>query len=93
MKEFTAEMLNKLTEANDSVKGTSEYYKFHMSCSKKYDDDNRWKFIHCWGIPNTTGKIKTFKGNTYIITEHRTFWGNYLVRYEVKDSVKELLGI
>lgn len=94
MKEFTNEMLNKLTEANNSVKGTNKYFKFHMSCSKKYDDDNRWKFIHCWGIPNTTGKIKTFKGQTHIIIEIKDhFGGNALVRYEVTDAVKELLGI
>ena len=92
MKEFTAEMLNKLTEANDSVKGTNEYYKFHMPCSKKFDDDRRWKHI-AWTIPHTTGKIKTFKDSTYIMTEHRTCWGNYLERYEVTDAVKELLGI
>lgn len=93
MKEFTAEMLTKLTEARNSVKGTSKYYKFDMPCYKKYDDDNRWKFINCWGIPITTGKIKTFKGQTYIITEHRCFWGDYLERFEVTDAVKELLGI
>ena len=94
MKEFTTEMLNKLTEVNNSVKGTNKYYKFQMSCSKKYDDDNRWRFTYCWGIPYTTGKIKSFKGNTYIITEIKDHFGhNTLVRYEVTDAVKELLGI
>ena len=86
-------MLNKLTEARNSVKGTCEYNKFNMPCYKKYDDDNKWKFIYCWGIPLTTGKIKTFKNNTYIITEHKSFWGNYLERYEVTDTVKKLLEI
>lgn len=93
MKEFTAEMLQILIEADSKVKGTNEYYKFHMSCSKKYDDENRWKSICCWGIPNATGKIKTFKGNTYIIIEHSSWVGNYLVRYEVTDRVKALLNI
>jgi hypothetical protein len=92
MKEFTQEMLNALTEANNNVKGTNKYYKFQMSYSRKYDDSPKWKFLS-HGIPSATGKIKTFKGQTYIYTEHRSFWGDYLERYEVTDAVKELLGI
>ena len=84
MKEFTAEMLNALTEANNSVKGTREYTKFHMETTCK-NEKGRWFFIGYY-IPSATGIIKTFKGNTYIITA-----SGY--RYHVTDEVKNLLGI
>lgn len=83
MKEFTAEMLNTLTEANNSVKGTSEYCKFYMACECK-SEKGKWFFVGYYN-PYTTGVIKTFKGNTYIIAD-----GN---RYSVTDEVKNLLNI
>jgi hypothetical protein len=90
MKEFTKEMLDKLTAANDSVRGTSEYTKYHMQSDAK--TDGRWHFIG-WSIPHSTGMIKTFKDKTYIITEFEGITERYFERYEVRDSVKELLGI
>ena len=84
MKEFTTEMLNKLTEANNSVKGTREYTKFYMESTYK-NENGRWFFVGYY-IPHSTGIIKTFKGNTYIITPSGD-------RYHVTDEVKELLGI
>ena len=84
MKEFTAEMLNALAEANNSVKGTKEYYKFDMATDCKRENGT-WFFVGYY-IPHTTGIIKTFKGNTYIITN-----GDH--RYHVTDAVKNLLGI
>lgn len=90
MKEFTKEMLQKLEAANEEVKGTCDYTKFHMPCESKRN--GRWHFI-CWTIPHTTGKIKTFKDKTYIITEHGISSDKYLGRYAVNEEVKELLGI
>ena len=87
MKEFTAEMLNALTEANNKVKGTTEYTKFHMENEIK-SEKGGWHFAS-HSIPHQTGIIKTFKGNTYIITENAF----YKERYHVTDEVKELLGI
>lgn len=83
MKEFTAEMLNALTEANESVKGTNQYSKYYMETDCK-NDSGKWFFVG-WHIPYATGTIKTFKGNTYIVTQRE--------RYHVTDEVKELLGI
>jgi hypothetical protein len=47
-------------------------------------ESGKWFFVG-WNIPYTTGAIKTFKGNTYIVTAKE--------RYHVTDAVKELLGI
>ena len=85
MKEFTAEMRNTLTEAHNKVKGTPEYYKFEMSCESK-NERGRWFFLGYY-IPHTTGIIKTFKGNSYILTHSN------LQRYLVTDEVKALLNI
>lgn len=84
MKEFTAEMLNTLTEAQNSLKGTREYYKFDMATYCKNEKGN-WFFVGYYP-PYTTGIIKTFKGRTYIITNNDH-------RYHVTDEVKKLLSI
>lgn len=86
MKEFTQEMLEKLQAANDAVKGTREYSTYYMQ--QEYKRNGRWHFCY-HGIPHMSGKIKTFKGNTYIITES----AYDTERYFVHDAVRELLGI
>ena len=87
MKEFTTEMLAKLKEANNSVKGTNEYYKFEMTTDCK-NEKGKWFFVGYY-IPYYTGIIKTFASNTYIVTKD----GSGETRYHVTDEVKELLGI
>ena len=86
MKEFTQEMFEKLTAANDAVKGTREYSKYYMEHELKRN--GRWKFCY-HTIPHMVGKVKTFKDRTYIITENA--YG--VERYAVTNEVKELLGI
>lgn len=83
MKEFTAEMLSALRDANESVKGTNRYGKYLMETDCK-SEKGRWFFVGHY-IPHTTGTIKSFKGNTYIVTPEE--------RYHVTDAVKELLNI
>lgn len=93
MKEFTKEMLQTLTDANNSVKGTNEYYKYRMQ--NDYKRNGNWQFI-THTIPHKTGIIKTFKGKTYIITEGQMLnmvKGADAYRYHVNDAVKELLNI
>lgn len=87
MKEFTQEMLDKLTSANESVKGSVYYNTYRMQSSAK--TNGRWKFIG-YGIPYTTGEIKTVKLTTYIITKTASFGE---CRWEVTINVRELLGI
>lgn len=88
MKLFTKEMLKKLTEANEKVKGTTEYLKFYMENDSR-NQRGRWLFCG-HHIPHTTGIITTFKDNTYIVT-YDEFMGEQ--RYHVNDEVKNLLGI
>lgn len=90
MKEFTKDMQEKLWAANEAVKGTTEYTKYHMETAAQ--TNGRWHFIG-WYIPYTEGKIKTFKDKTYIVVECQCGYERYLERYTVRDSVKELLGI
>ena len=87
MKEFTTEMLQTLMEANKGVRGTVEYTKYWMEQDFKYK--GRWVFCQHY-IPIKTGIIKTFKGNTYIITEDIN---GYHDRFHVTDEVKKLLNI
>lgn len=86
-REFTKEMLEKLTEANDEVKGTPYYYRYHMQCDAK--TNGRWNYIG-WYMPNKCGIIKTVKLTTYIVTEDSN---GEMLRYTVNLNVKELLGI
>lgn len=83
MKEFTAEMLEALTAANEAVKGTNDYGKFYMQTDCK-SESGKWFFVGHY-IPYATGTIKTFKGNMYIMAANQ--------RYHVTDAVKELLDI
>lgn len=87
MKEFTREMLEKLTKANDDVKGTPYYITYHMEKDMKFN--GRWKFFG-HGVPHQEGKIKTVGLTTYIIT---TDSYGMDTRYAVNLNVKELLGI
>ena len=87
MKEFTKEMLDKLIKANEEVKATPYYYRYHMQCDAK--TNGRWNYIG-WYIPNKCGIIKIVKLTTYIVTEDSN---GELLRYTVNLNVKELLGI
>lgn len=84
MIEFTEEMLTALKAANDPLKGTPEYYTYHMITECK-DRKGKWVFIDHY-IPFTTGFIKEYRGKMYIITKDDR-------RYHVTDPVKQLLGI
>lgn len=84
MPEFTMEMVEKLNAANDALKGTAEYHKYRMECEYKYK--GKWKFAG-HAVPTKPGKLKTYKGTTYIIIEDGSN------RYTVTEAVKELLEI
>lgn len=94
MKEFTKEMLKKLHDANDALRGTPDYMKYHMECYMKDRNANnaRWKF-YGWTIPHKEGVIKTIKGTTCIVCEFSGMFAQYNERYFISDEVKELLGI
>ena len=83
-KEFNKEMLEKLTAAKESVKGTLNYYWYDMPNEFKSEVNGRWNLIGYY-IPRKTGYFRKYKDRVYIITENE--------RYLVTDRVKELLGI
>lgn len=85
MREFTKEMLDKLSVANESVKGTRNYQKYYMSITAKSEKTGKW-FHTGYYIPFTTGTFRKSKDNLYIITVSGD-------RYEVTDEVKKLLDI
>lgn len=87
MKEFTKEMCDIIWSANDSVRGTSEYLKYHVQCDKKMK--NYWKFT-MWTIPTCPGFFKSVRGKLYIVSDEG-WCGTY--RYEVSEEIKKLLGI
>lgn len=87
MKEFTTEMLQKLSKAYKETCGTPQYTKYLMQYD--YKEGKKWHFC-THTIPHKTGIIKTFKGQTYIVCEGWRTDGN---RYHVTEAVKELLGI
>ena len=85
MREFTKEMLDKLTNANEAVKGTINYHWYHMASCFKSSVNGKWVFSGYY-IPHKTGFIRKYKETLFIITENGE-------RYELNDRVKELLGI
>lgn len=79
--EFSNEMLQRLTEANNSVKGSRYYSKYYMQC---YNG----KTFCGYSIPYTEGQIKLSRGKDAKLCIYSC--GN---RYIMTDTVKELLGI
>ena len=79
--EFSNEMLQKLTESNNSVKGSINYSKYYMQC---YNG----KTFCGYSIPYTNGQIKLSRGKNPKMCIYSN--GN---RYILTDTVKELLGI
>lgn len=95
------EQIDKIKQANETVKGTLEYGKYTMQYEYKYKNKNdesfcNWKFVG-YGIPikNMIYHLKKIKNNLYIISEeYEDSFGNLTVdRWLVTDTVKYLLSI
>lgn len=98
MRIITAEEIEKIRQANESMKGTDKYNKYHMCHSSKRTIDDKWgKWTYLgWDIPYRSIPyfIKTIKDTTYIMSEkYNDFGESCIERYEVTDSVKELLNL
>lgn len=105
---ITREQLNLLTNARNSVRGTSDYLKYNMAMEYKYTKMNRntlkdeytnWYFIG-YSIPSRIEKpdfyyTKRVKDNLYIISEpYYDELGHLNVeRFTVSEAVQELLHI
>ena len=96
-KELTKDDLNLLREANESVRGTKEYYKYHMCHEYKKNKDGRWtgwKYF-TWGIPYSLDEaiIKKVKDRVFIMSKEPCALTHDLDRWEVTESVNDLLHI
>ena len=89
-RQFTAEMLQKLKEANEAVKGTDEWMKYEMETYHKSSTTERFTNFSGFYIPYITGVIRTFRGQTFIYTD--THCG-IESRYTVTPEVAALLGL
>ena len=97
---ITREQLNLLTNARNSVRGTSDYLKYNMAMEYKYTKMNtNWYFIG-YSIPSRIEKpdfyyTKRVKDNLYIISEpYYDELGHLNVeRFTVSEAVQELLHI
>lgn len=105
---ISKEQLIKIADAVISVKGTSDYLKYHMAAEYKYtkmnkntlkDEYTHWYFTG-YSIPFLTETsdfyyIKRVKNNLYIMSE--PFYDEYgqlnVERFTVNEAVQELLHI
>ncbi len=95
---LTKEEIKKINDLNNSVKGTPEYAKYHMMQEFKYKKDGKWTR---WIFAGHTGNIykkhlfvKYIKDKIYLVTETFTELDSDTVdRYEVTDTIKEVLGL
>jgi len=95
---ITKEEIKKINDLNNSVRGTSEYTKYHMMQEFKYKKDGKWThWIYAGYIDRIYRKnlfVKTVKNKVYLVTETFTELGGDTVdRYEVTDTIKEVLGL
>ena len=97
-KYITREVLEKIYDANNAMRGTDEYNKYYLSTTFKRKENGKWtnwKFIG-WGVPyrlNGNAYIKTVRENTYIIFEYDECGVPYMERYEINEAVKALIGL
>jgi len=83
----------KLHEANESVKGTHDWQKYHMPQYAKRSNGKSWFFVGC-GIPYTdTVSIKTWKNEIYLVSDLGNEGSPDIRKWTVSDEVKELLNL
>lgn len=87
-------------KANDEVKGTLDYAKYHACMSYKVVGTNKWIFSG-WYVPNyvpnmVTVTIKRYKDIIYLIVDKTVRIGNpnfeTTERYELNQNVLDLIG-
>lgn len=92
---------DKLREANDSVKGTSDYNKYYMECHEKHERSEfslgkgmwtKWKFYGWYPACDVNHAEVTVYGDTVWIVDSIERYG-VVSKYRASDAVNELLGI
>jgi hypothetical protein len=95
---ITKEEIDKICELNNSVRGTTEYTKYHMYCETKRFENGKWTGYGSgrWASIIYKNKliVKKVKDKIYLISDAYTLFGNTAIdRYEVTDTIKEVLGL
>lgn len=101
---ISKEDIQKIKDANESVKGTLDYTKYLMEEEYRYYNEEkekwgRWKYI-AWSYPirynpgwaNSGYYIEIYRGHVFIKSLAYTEFGRKCVdRYRVTDRIMELL--
>lgn len=95
---ITKEEIKKINDLNNSVRGTSEYTKYHMMQEFKYKKDGKWTpWIYAGYIDHINIKnlfVETVNDNVYLVSESFDELSDDIVyRYEVTDTIKEILDL
>lgn len=95
-KTLTSKDFELLRNANDSVRGTSDYMKYHMMHEFKVKNNegkwSGWKFCS-WDSAYSLDEaiVKKVGNNVYIMSENS--YDNSIDRWTVTEEVNELLKI
>lgn len=89
--------MNKLVEANDSVRGTNDYMKYHMMAEYKTKRDgkwSKWNFLS-WGVPVPFDMtVKKVGENVFLMREGVNCMGEEeITRYTLTESVNQILNV
>ena len=80
-----------LRNANDKLRGTNDYNRYHMECTVR-SESGKWLFCS-WSAPRSNHlTVKTVRGVTYLY-ENDEFFPDCVYRYAVNDAVKKLLNL
>lgn len=95
--EVTKADLERLVEANDSVKGTHAFRKYQMMMECKYrtasDKWSAWKFLG-WNVPTPADmKVKKVGNNVYLIRETYIDYEETVTRYTLTEACNEVLKV
>ena len=95
---ITNEEIEKIIALNDSVRGTSEYAKYYMYSESKYLNDGKWSNWCAGGWANKIFvnklTVKKVRDKIYLVSEpYKICNHTYMDRYEVTDTIKEVLGL
>lgn len=89
---ITSEVIKKLEEINEALKGTFDHGRYQMSCEVK--TNGKWTCVG-WGVPRSRSGfngayIKVVKGVKYIYCQEG--YDEYGFRYCVTENVAGLFG-
>ena len=87
-KEFTKEMVEQATKANESVMGTTRYGAYYVPLEYK-NKSGKWAFVS-WTSHYREGIIKNVRGVSYVY--YKDGYDNEF-RFELTTALAEKLGL